>query len=311
MSALPFLTSTRIDVPKPACRTVSRSVTSLNQNRSKRPLTASMPRGLKPAPSTCNPEYLAIPKLQRNSLENKIDDLFRGISMTTVEYELIPMMIICLKERKRKAILKGDYQLSQTLECMVNRFVSFQLQKKDREMKAAKLDDLNFQLEQAQLVFQNLTEKWNRLFEAFNQEQSEASAQFERKQIQKLEEFDANIPTALPANFCKLSSKLLDMREVERHLVLTKRYDEATSIKKQCDKMEREETEAQKQKFYKIVQAKRQKLIEEQAKAIEVFTAKWTVQSEVLNKQRNDELETQQKIIDNIMLKLKEAEPEN
>lgn len=311
MSALPFLTSTRIDVPKPACRTVSRSVTSLNQNRSKRPLTASMPRGLKPAPSTCNPEYLAIPKLQRNSLENKIDDLFRGISMTTVEYELIPMMIICLKERKRKAILKGDYQLSQTLECMVNRFVSFQLQKKDREMKAAKIDDLNFQLEQAQLVFQNLTEKWNRLFEAFNQEQSEASAQFERKQIQKLEEFDANIPTALPANFCKLSSKLLDMREVERHLVLTKRYDEATSIKKQCDKMEREETEAQKQKFYKIVQAKRQKLIEEQAKAIEVFTAKWTVQSEVLNKQRNDELETQQKIIDNIMLKLKEAEPEN
>lgn len=310
MSALPFLTSTRIDVPKPACRTVSRSVTSLNQNRSKRPLTASMPRGLKPAPSTCNPEYLAIPRLQRNSIENKIDDLFRGISLTTVEYDLIPTMIICLKERKRKAILKGDYQLSQTIECMVNRFVTFQLQKKDREMKAAKIDDLNFQLEQAQAVMQNLTERWNRQIEAFNQEQSEASAQFEKKQIQKLEEFDANIPTALPPNYCKLSSHLLDMREVERHLVLTKRYNEATSLKKQNDKMEREETAAQKQKFMKIVQSKRQKLIEEQAKAIEVFTAKWTLQSEMLIKQRDDEIQTQQKVIDNILLKFKEAELE-
>lgn len=311
MSALPFLTSTRIDVPKQACRTVSRSVTSFNPSRAKRPLTASMPRGLKPAPSTCNPEYLAIPRLQRNSIENKIDDIFRGISINTVEFDLIPTVIICLKERKRKAILKGDYQLSQAIEVMVNRFVSIQLQKKEREIKEAKLDDLNFQLEQAQEAMKNLTEKWNKRVEAFNQEQSEASAQFERKQIQRLEDFDANIPTALPANYCKLSSQLLDMREIERHLVLTKRYNEATSLKKQCDKMEREETAAQKQKFMKIVQAKRQKLIEEQAKAIEVFTAKWTLQSEVLLKQRDEEIETQQKIIDNILSKFKESEPED
>ena len=108
-----------------------------------------MPRGLKPAPSTCNPEYLAIPRLQRNSIENKIDDIFRGISINTVEFDLIPTVIICLKERKRKAILKGDYQLSQAIEVMVNRFVSIQLQKKEREIKETKLDDLNFQLEQA------------------------------------------------------------------------------------------------------------------------------------------------------------------
>ena len=74
--------------------------------------------------------------------------------------------------------------------------------------------------------------------------------------------------------------------------------------------MEKEETAIQKQKFMKIVQAKRQKLIEEQAKAIEVFTAKWTLQSEMLIQQRDDEIQTQQKVIDNILLKLKEAELE-
>ncbi|KAK8852850.1 hypothetical protein M9Y10_017842 [Tritrichomonas musculus] len=310
MSALPFLTSTRIDVPRPACHTVSRSASSFNPSKSKRALTASMPRGLKPASSSCNPEYSAIPRLQRISIENKIDDIFRGISISTVEFDKIPLVIICLKERKRKAILKGEYQLSQTLEVMVNRFVTIQLQKKEREMKTAKLNDLNFQLEQAQEDMLNLTEKWNKRIEAFNQEQSEATAQFERKQVSKLEEFDANIPTALPPNYCKLSSQLLDMREVERHLVLTKRYNEATALKKQCDKMEKEETEVQKQKFMKIVQAKRQKLIEEQAKAAEVFTAKWTLQSNVLIQQRDDEIATQQKILDNILLKFKESELE-
>ena len=311
MSALPFLTSTRIDVPRPACHTVSRSASSFNPSKSKRALTASMPRGLKPASSTCNPEYSAIPYLQRVSIENKIDDIFRGIHIKTVEFNQIPLVIICLKERKRKAILKGEYQLSQTIEVLINRFVTVQLQKKEQEMKTAKLNDLNFQLEQAQDDMIRLTEKWNKQIEAFNQEQSEASAQFERKQIQKLEEFDANVPTTLPPNYCKLSSQLLDLREIERHLVLTKRYNEATAIKKQCDKMEKEETEAQKQKFMKIIQAKRQKLIEEQAKAVEVFTSKWTLQSDMLTQQRDDEIATQQKIIDNILLKFKEGELED
>lgn len=307
MSALPFLTATRVEVPRSASKTVSRGMKSAN---TKRAMTATMPRGARPASTTASADFVQIPRVQRISLENKIDDLLRGVSFSTVEYDTIHGLIICLKERKRKAVISGNYSLSQTVENMIVRLNSMLLIRKFNAIKAAKLAELQDQLEQAEETLRSITNKWNKRIEEFNDQQSAATKRLEREHMTKLEEFDGRIADDLPPNFCKLSAALLDLREQERQLVLTKRYDEAISLKKEGDRREKEEAEVQKKKYQKLVEKRRQKLIEEQEHAIECFTLRWTRQSEKLIAERDNEIATQQKIIDNINLKIEETESE-
>lgn len=307
MSALPFLAATKIERPKPAHGTVRRG---LSQSLKPRCMTAIMPRGAKPAPITAAPELMMIPRAMRISCENKIDDLMRGVSFATVEYETISSLIICLKERKRKALHKGDYDLSQGAENMIIRLNGMRLQKRFQAIKVAKLSELTFLLQEAEEKLQAATERWNVEVEEFNEQQAKATEALERAQVEKLKQFDANVPTALPMNYCKLSGGLLDMREQERQLVLTKRYTEAKALKRLCDSKEKVETEQQMDKFMKVVHGRRQKLIVEQQHAVECFTLRWTRQSEKLIARRDNDLRTHQKIIENIMLKTKEAEAE-
>jgi hypothetical protein len=273
-------------------------------------MTASMPRGVKPAAQSAAPEFVNLQRAARISGENKIDDLFRGVPFSTVEYETIPSLIVCLKERKRRAVLSGDYMLSQQAENMIVRLSSMQLQKKFNAVKQVKLKELNKQLDQAQGQIKAIIEKWNKKIQAFNAQQAAAASELERKHLEKLGEFDASVPTALPSEYCKLSAPLLDLREQERQLVLSKRYDEAVALKKESDRREKEEAEQQKAKFLQIVAGRRQKLTQEQEHAIDCFTSRWTRLSAQLEQERDAEIQTQQKIVDNIQLKVAEIESE-
>jgi hypothetical protein len=193
---------------------------------------------------------------------------------------------------------------------MIVRLSSMQLQKKFNAVKQVKLKELNKQLDQAQGQIKAIIEKWNKKIQAFNDQQSAAASELERKHLEKLAEFDASVPSVLPSEYCKLSGPLLDLREQERQLVLSKRYDEAVALKKESDRREKEEAEQQKVKFLQIIAGRRQKLTQEQEHAIECFTSRWTRLSAQLEQERDAEIQTQQKIVDNIQVKLAEIESE-
>ena len=308
MSALPFLSMKKIEVPRPATQilsTKSRNISSSNI------LTASMPRQKNTASSSPSPEYLSIERKDRISYENKVDDLLRGVSFKTIEPETIPGLIIVMKERKRKAVMSSNYTISQAADDMIGQLNSILIKRKHEAIRNKQILENQALLNIAKKQLETLTTKWTEKFEQFYLNQAEATKKLENQHVKELEEFENNIPKELPASFCKLSPDLLDMMEKEKQLVLTRRYDEAKSLKADNDKKKELETKEQKKKFLNMIEKQRTVLLKEQTHAIECFTLRWTRYYEKLKKEMDDEIDTQQKVIDNYEHNLNVLQSEN
>jgi hypothetical protein len=246
----------------------------LNISKTRRSMTADRPRGAKPAPVVPSHDFTLIPSQDRASLDYKIDDLLRGASFNVVEFDEIPNLVVLLKERRRKAILLGEYQISQKAEDLIRYISSMKLQRVFKAFKVVEVQELNEQLERAESQMEVLRAKWEEQVAAFNAAQSEAARRLEQEQLRKLEEFDAEVP----AEFCKLSSDLLNLREQERQLVLCRRYDEAMKLRAEGDRRELEEAEIQKTRFLEMINARKQKILESQKSATECFQVRWVEQ---------------------------------
>lgn len=306
-SVLPVITGTRIELPKPVPRAASRV---LNISKTSRTMRAVMPRGANPAPLTASRNYTLIPRQDKTNLAIQIDSLINGAPLSTVDLDKIPNLIVLIKERKRKAILAGEYHISQKCEDLVRYISALSLQRGFGKIKRAELAELNNQLKAAESKLVSIKAKWEQKVLEFNESQSTATRKLEADQLKKITEFDDAVPTELPAEYCKPSSALLNLREQERQLVLSKRYDEATELKKESDRMEKAEAEVQKRRFISLINKRKQKILEKQEHDRDCFTLRWQRQEEKLNKEMETEIATQEKVVQNLILKIKDVESE-
>jgi hypothetical protein len=239
-----------------------------------------------------------------------MDDLLKGASFNLVEFDEIPNLVVLLKERRRKAILMGEYQISQKAEDLIRYIAGMKLQRTFKAFKTVELKELHEQLTRAENQMEVIKAKWEHEVAAFNASQGAAARKLEQDQLRKLEEFDAEITSELPAGFCKLSGDLLNLREQERQLVLCRRYEEAMKVRAEAERRELEEAEVQKTRYIEMINARKQKILESQKSAVECFQVRWSRIEDKLNKQMQEEIATQDKFILNMKLKIRDAESE-
>jgi hypothetical protein len=125
-----------------------------------------------------------------------------------------------------------------------------------------------------------------------------------------IRDFDMVVARSLPREYCKLNPNLLNLREQERQLVLSKWYEEPKALKRESDRREREEAAAQKCRFLELVNRRTQKILDVQKREIECFELRWKRREERLNQEMETEIGTQEKVIQNIKLKSRDFESE-
>jgi hypothetical protein len=307
MNLIPVVAGTHIDVPKPVPRRAARMINIVKRHRD---ISAVMPRGATPAPLTPSRDDIEIPQAERISLQNEVTELLHGGTYDSFESERGRLLIVFLKERKRSALLTGAYDTSQKCEDLIRYIAGISLQRQFTVIKTSELNGLSLQLHRAEAKLTATKNKWQLAVEEFNRAQSTSAKRLERAQLRKIREFDSAVPTSLPPEYCKLSPDLLNLREQERQLVLSKRYEEAKALKKESDRREKEEAAAQKRRFLELVNRRKQKILDVQRHEIECFTLRWKRREERLNHEMETEITTQEKVIQNIKLKIRDVESE-
>jgi hypothetical protein len=268
------------------------------------------PKPNRPAAMQSSTEYKQLTRQERIASEGWADNLIKGSPINAVPLENINTVIITLKERKRQAILKGNYTQSQEIENMIGRLGSIIIQRKHANIKAQEIKAIEYQLQQAENQLKKTIQAWNEKAAEFNKTQAISARRIERTQFARLNDNDS-IPTdTLPSKYLKPSAKLLDLRERERHLVLTKRYDEATLLHKEGDRMEKEEELEKKREFLHTSQRQRQQLLMAQERDRQGFQERWSRSAEKLQKQMEKEIEQQRRVVENIRTKLNDAKNE-
>jgi len=228
---------------------------------------------------------------QHDDLQVIITELLDGRTLETCDYSILQPLVSALKERKQEALSVGDYHQSQQLENLIREANSLYYAATYRSQQSSRLTGLRVQLLKAREDLDAAEQFWKDAKIRQDEEYATSLTSLESQQREQLEDFDNSFPEILPANFRKLSSRLLHLREQERHLVLSKRYDDAIPFRELADQLEHEELEAQRAKFLRAFQVQRQQLIEAQAGQRGCFERNWERKKERLQKDREHELD--------------------
>ncbi|OHT01137.1 hypothetical protein TRFO_01735 [Tritrichomonas foetus] len=238
------------------------------------------------------------------NLDVTIDELLEGRSLDTVESSLISRLIPAMKNRKQGLIANGDYHGSQLLENLIQEANSKHYEATYQNVQSTKLNNLKLQLLQAKADLEAAENFWKESKEQQENDFNESLALLEEQQAQQLIDYDNSFPENLPANFRKLSCHVLQLREQEKHLVLSKRYEDAIPFRERADKLEAKELEQQRQKFIRAFNTQREQLLETHASQKRCFERNWERKWERFNKEKEHEISVLHKTIANFERKI-------
>ncbi|KAH0792851.1 hypothetical protein GPJ56_003261 [Histomonas meleagridis] len=239
-----------------------------------------------------------------------VDELIEGRDINTVDPKDMNKIINNLKQRKEETISEGDYQLTQHLENLIQDANTCIYNSTYHSIQDSKLSNLKSQLMEAQSDFKAADEYWAGMEEEFTNEYNTALNSLKQQQKQQLEDFDNSFPDVLPANYRKVSIHVLQLREQERHLVLSKRYEEAIPFRERADKLENEELEQQRKRFLKDFNTQRKQLVEAQRQQMQCFDRNWERKWGKFEKEKSHEISVLKKTIANFERRIKSLEAE-
>ena len=228
-------------------------------------------------------------KSEKTEYDRIVDDLLDGFPTDAVECDDYRQLILALKSRKKLLLSNNDYHSSQLLEDLIQTFNSRMYEDVFEKTRNDQITQFNLQKMQAESDLEGAHRFWDEEKAQYDFQRAAALSELQEQQQRQLDEFDNSFPEILPANFRKLSSRVLNLREQEKHLVLTKRYEEAIEYRRRADLLEKEELRQQREKFQIAFEQQRQQLIATQQAQIRCFNANWDRKLSRLDNERNNE----------------------
>ena len=233
-----------------------------------------------------------------------VDELLDGRPTETVDDTQLTDVIQALKIKKEELAQDGDYRKLQIAENIIQELNSRQYEATYTFVQGNKLANLKKQLNDTKFELKQKQEMWSEQRAAFEDEYQAAKEELLNDQQQELQEYDTSFPEILPANFRKLSPQVLQLREQEKHLVLTKRYEDAIFYRERADQLEQQELEQQRSKFVRAFQVKRSQLVETQKSQLDCFERHWERRLALLDKESNEDIKPLKTSIRNLQKKI-------
>jgi hypothetical protein len=175
-------------------------------------------------------DFQTMPAGEVAKLDRQIEEFKHSRTITCPTSRLYFKIMTLLRERRRLATVDGNLLLGAELDTLMREISDFFLENQLYVSKAQKVADIQNQYEVERARLDELEQKWmSDLAKMIDQRDREEGrvADVTRTALQT---FDATIPGTLPPEFTRLSSELLDLREKEKHLVGSRRFQEAAKL---------------------------------------------------------------------------------
>jgi hypothetical protein len=228
-----------------------------------------------------------------------IDELLDGRDIETIDGADLSRLIPALKERKQIALSQGNYRQSQQLENLIQSANSRYYEATYTSVQNSRLTNLRVQLMKAREDLEAAEEFWTRAREEHDQEYTTSLESLETLHQQQLSDLDSSFPESLPAKYAKVSAHCLNLREQEKHLVLSKRYEDAIALRERADRLEEVELETQRRRFQRAFETRRRQLTDAQDIQRACFERNWERKLDRFEKERDHDLNVLRRTITN------------
>ncbi|KAK8894523.1 hypothetical protein M9Y10_022957 [Tritrichomonas musculus] len=250
------------------------------------------------------------PEADPNDEQSVLDELLRGRLTETVDDSQVKGLIPLIKERTTESVKKGDFKTAQKLEDILQEMNSRNLEAEYKFYRNDQLSRLQFQLMNAQEALENAKRDFKEHEKELNESYLENQNQLKQSHLEQLKEYDESFPEVLPVNFWKVSPQVLQLREQERQLVSTHRFEEAIPFHEKADQMENEELDVQRKKFLQAFHVQRQQLLNVQANQLECFEKNCQRKFDEMKIKKNKDLNARKQLVTNLERRIKKLENE-
>lgn len=249
-------------------------------------------------------------EIDPNNSEAMLDDLLKGRPTETVDDSQVSNLIPLIKERQTETVKKGDFRTAQKLEDILQEMNSRILEAQYKTYRNDQLSRLQLQLMNARESLENQKDFFKKHEDELNELYNTNKEQLERTHIEQLKEYDESFPKVLPVSFWKVSPQVLQLREQEKQLVSTHRFEEAIPFHDRADQMENDELDVQRKKFLQAFHVQRQQVLNIQSKQNDCFERNWKRKFEEMEIKKNKELDSAKQLITNLERRIKKLEIE-
>lgn len=203
--------------------------------------------------------FTAKPKQMRNedeTIDSIVEDLVKNNrSISSVPSDSLNEVRERLKLKKKEYVAQSDYENSLRMESLLNQSTiitkNTNLTRKQEQKKSL----FQSQLDQALSEKQETISYWENQKQSLDRQYERDQEALQQSYDQELAAISASFPKILPASYRKSSVFILQLREQQKFLVLSKRFEEAIEFQKQIESIENDEIEKQKAAFTKDFEA--------------------------------------------------------
>ncbi|EAY07809.1 hypothetical protein TVAG_312080 [Trichomonas vaginalis G3] len=195
-------------------------------------------------------------------VESVLADIMDGFPLDVAENYLLPSLIQAARDHVNQELSTGNYKEAQRYEDVGNTLVALSNERMVEMKKNEKREALVYQFTQAEEALRKENESLRQALEDHDERSKAAEDALNAEEEVTLNDHDAVTNGDLPVEKLKFSSALLNLRETEKFLVLSRRFEEAAGIKAEADQKEIEEVKAIHEKYLKQRKIQRNKLVE-------------------------------------------------
>ena len=248
---------------------------------------------------------------QQKTKKDENSDLRRQLKVLTNEDvsdvsdpDMISQIIPVLKEDKENAIQHGEYHQAQVIHNMIKAFQKKTLKSALDNYETEQFYQLQNQLCEAEEELENLTNYWT---DQLNSAKQSRVAQIqEMKEIHKdqINDFQSTWPKELPPSFRKVSNRVLQLREQEKHLITSNRFEAAVEYRRMADDLERQEIDRQRINFDNEFHRSLLQIKSAQKKEMDYLKQKWENRIDHMQTLYYRDIENKKRYIENLRSRL-------
>ncbi|OHT13072.1 hypothetical protein TRFO_03502 [Tritrichomonas foetus] len=247
---------------------------------------------------------------QKRRCQQAVDDMLRSRSIECFnEKDYFDILAIL---RQKRCALAREHRL---LECMeiddlMAQLSDYFFENKLYTSKAQEVAAIEAQLEAVKNKLEAAEEKWwSEMSRKYQKKERDVIAK-QQLTTRYLQEYDNKIDQELPPEYCKLSTATLELREREKHLIGSRRFEEASKVHAEFERAQKKELVKRREEYCKRFEKRRENVITRNSKIMNACETDWERKISHAEFLKDKELQPLRESVANLESKLKRAKAE-
>lgn len=249
-------------------------------------------------------DYQSLTAADITKCDRQIEEFRRTGTISCPTSNAYFKIMAVLRERRRVLSSAANLLEAGEIDNLIRQISDFFLENKLYTGKSEKVTCHQGQLDCESQHLRELRSKWSEDRDAIHQKRDAIQQRIAETSKAHLNAYDGSMPDNLPPEFTRLSADLLDLREREKHLIGSRRFDEAAALHKEFEIRQKQELQRRREEYFEHFEKERQVLERRNERKRVSSSDHWGNKVDHLHHQMNGELQPLQRGVGHLTAKV-------